>query len=147
MFYSDLELFDNHIYLKLDRITPENIEKGYVPAYYFKIFRQIDDKEVGICDLRLGHNENIFYGGNIGYFIDKNYRGNKYASKASLLLLKLARKEKMNYILITCSPENIASIKTIKYLEGKFTGAFKVPFTHPMHIIGTIEVFQYRINL
>src|SRR5690606_15380417 len=97
------------IYLELDRTADEIKEKGYVPAYYFKIKRCENDTEIGQCDLRIGHNDNTKYGGNIGYEIYEPFRGNHYAAKACKLLFKLARKHHMKELIITCSPENIAS--------------------------------------
>ena len=85
MFLNTSDLRDGEIYLNLYKTTNENKDKGYVPAYYFKIIRSIDDIEVGFCDLRIGHNDNTKYGGNVGYEIYELYRGNQYASKACSL--------------------------------------------------------------
>ena len=147
IFYCELELFDDEIYLKLDKVQSENLKKGYVPSYHFKIFRVLGNKELGICDLRIGHNKNTFYGGNIGYFIDEKYRGHNYAGKASLLLFKLALKHNMDYLLVTCSTQNIASIKTIQYIGGEFTDLLYIPCDHEMYKEGIIKVFQYKVNL
>ena len=65
--------------------------------------------KIGVCDLRIGHNENTYYGGNIGYGIDEEYRGHHYAGKACLLLFELARKHEWDYVIITCNPDNFAS--------------------------------------
>jgi tagatose 1,6-diphosphate aldolase len=75
-----------------------------VPAYFFQIVRLSDQAEVGWCDLRVGHNQNTFFGGNIGYGIREAYRGNHYAGKACRLLLTLARKHDMGFVLITARP-------------------------------------------
>ena len=79
MFFDTTDLRSHEIYMNLYKTADENEEKGYVPAYYFKIIRCIDDIEVCGCDLRIGHNENTKYGGNIGYEIYEPYRGNHYA--------------------------------------------------------------------
>ena len=60
------DLYDNEIYLRLDRTAEENKEKGYVPAYYFTICLRDNSQEIGSCDLRIGYNDNTYYGGNIG---------------------------------------------------------------------------------
>ena len=72
MFFDTRDLKNEEIYLQLHKIADENIEKGYVPAYYFKIIRCKDDAKIGQCDLRIGHNEKTKYGGNIGYELYKN---------------------------------------------------------------------------
>ena len=64
MFFDTSALKNEEIYLSLYKTADENISKGYVPAYYFKIVRCTDEAEVGVCDLRIGYNDNIEYGGN-----------------------------------------------------------------------------------
>ena len=63
---------------------------------------------MGKIDLRIGHNGNVYYGGNIGYSVDKKYRGHHYAGKACLLLFELAKKHHMDYLIITCVPDNFS---------------------------------------
>ncbi len=46
----------------LDRTAEENKEKGYVPAYYFTICLRDNSQEIGSCDLRIGYNDNTYYG-------------------------------------------------------------------------------------
>lgn len=86
MFYNTEDLRNEEIYLKLEKTSSGDKVKRFVPAYYFIICSVIDDKEMGKCDLRIGYNENIYYGGNIGYNIEEPYRGHHYAGKACKLL-------------------------------------------------------------
>lgn len=37
---------------------------------------------MGYCDLRIGYNDNLYYGGHIGYGINEEYRGHHYDAKA-----------------------------------------------------------------
>ena len=53
LFYDTADLNDEEIYLQLNKTADENKEKGYVPAYYFTITRNIDGVKVGKCDLRV----------------------------------------------------------------------------------------------
>ncbi|QSX05687.1 GNAT family N-acetyltransferase [Sedimentibacter sp. zth1] len=147
MFFDTTDLKNKEIYLSLYKTSDENIEKGYVPAYYFKIVRSVDDIEVGQCDLRIGHNNNTKYGGNIGYEIHKFFRGNYYASKACKLLSLLAKKHKMNEVIITCSPDNIASQKTCEYCGAELVGIIDVPTWHDMYKNGQKKTCQYRVRL
>ena len=73
MFFNTDFLKSEEIYLKLENVSEGNQEKNYVPAYHFKICT-LDGAEIGECDLRIGYNENTYYGGNIGYSIKKEYR-------------------------------------------------------------------------
>jgi len=147
LFYADEELKNEGIYLSLYRKADEDIKKGYVPAYYFKIKRCVDDVELGQCDLRIGYNENTRYGGNIGYEIFVPFRGNHYASKACKLLFKLAKKHKMDEVIITCSPDNIASRKTCEDCGAELIGIIDVPAWHELHKSGQIKTCQYVVRL
>ena len=74
------DLRNSEIFLRLDRTCDAQPEKDWVPAYYFSICLPNGTK-IGQCDLRIGHNERLYIGGNIGYGIDKSYRGHHYAAK------------------------------------------------------------------
>ncbi|MBO6158042.1 MAG: GNAT family N-acetyltransferase [Firmicutes bacterium] len=74
----------------------------------------------GGCDLRFDYNENLYYGGHIGYHIDEPYRGNHLALKACRLLLEEAWRRQMPYIYITCNPDNIASRRTLDALVREY---------------------------
>ncbi len=147
MFFDTIDLGDEEIYLQLYRTADKNLEKGYVPAYYFKIIRCVDDTEVGYCDLRIGYNDNIKYGGNIGYEIYKPFRGNHYASKACNLLFLLAKKHNMNEVIITCALENIPSRKTCEYCGAKLIGIIDVPSWHDLYKRGQKRTCQYIVKL
>jgi len=147
MFLDTSDLIDGEIYLYLYRTAGENQQKGYVPAYYFKIVRCEDGIEVGQCDLRIGHNYNTKYGGNIGYEIYEPFRGNHYAAKACKLLFELARKHNMKELIITCSPENTASRKTCEYAGAKFLGIIDVPEWHELYKDGQRKTCQYVVRL
>jgi len=147
MFFDTSDLSDGEIYLYLSKTADENKEKGYVPAYYFKIMRCEDNKEVGQCDLRIGHNDNTKYGGNIGYEVYEPFRGNHYAAKACKLLFKLARKHNMKELIITCSPNNIASRKTCEYIGAELMGIIDLPEWHEMYKHGRRKTCQYVIKL
>lgn len=148
MEFKDIDLRDNEIYLKLYKTTDAIPEKNYVPAYYFKIHRLSDNKEVGFCDLRVGHNKSTYYGGNIGYEIYDEYRGNHYAGKACLLVFELAKEHNMDKIIITCNPDNFPSRKTCEYVGGKLLEIVNIPDWHPMYIDeGKTTTCRYEINL
>lgn len=126
MFFNTEDLRDEEIFLKLERTADGQPEKKWLPAYYFTIHNQ-DGLEVGKCDLRIGHNEKTYVGGNIGYRVYENFRGHRYAAKACRLLFKLAEKHKMTYIIITCSPDNIASFETCELAGCNFIEKTLIP--------------------
>ena len=100
-----------------------------------------------MCGLRIGHNEGVYYGGNIGYGVGEPHRGRHYAGKACLLLFQLAKKHGMDYLYITCNPENTASRKTCEYAGGVLEGVVDVPEDNDMYQRGERKKCIYRFVL
>ena len=75
---------------------------------------------VGGCDLRFGYNENLYYGGHIGYHVDEPYQGNHMALKAARLLLEEAWNIGMPFVYVTCNPDNWASRRTLELLMEEY---------------------------
>lgn len=117
MFLNTSDLRDQEIYLSLYNTDDENKDKGYVPAYYFSIVRLRDNAIVGRCDLRIGHNENTKYGGNIGK------------------------------VFITCSPDNIASRRTCELSGGILIDILDIPSWHEMYEMGRRQTCQYVVRV
>ncbi|MSU00347.1 GNAT family N-acetyltransferase [Tissierella pigra] len=147
MFQDTGDLMDQEIFLQLNRTVDANADKRYVPAYIFRICRCSDGIEVGECDLRVGHNINTRFGGNIGYTIHEPYRGNHYAGKACLLLFKLARRHGLDTVIITCDPDNTASRKTCEYCGANLLEIVDVPDWHPMYKDGSRKTCRYEVKL
>lgn len=104
--------------------------------------------KVGKCDLRVGKNEALYYAGNIGYHIQTPYRGNHYAFEACLILFQIAKNDyHMEELIITCSPENIASKKTCQKLGGNLIETTPVPEDHWLYKRGepTKHIFLYHL--
>ncbi len=132
-FFNTDFLRSDEIYLKLYTAADANEKKGLCPVYFFYICLH-DGTVVGRCDLRIGHNERLFYGGNIGYSVEKKYRGNHYAGKACFLLFELAKKHDLGYVIITCNPDNFPSRKTCEYVGGEFIDIVNLPHDNDMFI-------------
>lgn len=147
MFFDTTFLADHEIFLTLKETTDADPAKGWVPAYHFGICKQDNRAEVGICDLRVGHNQNLYYGGNIGYTIYEPFRGNHYAGKACLLLFQLARKHGMDYLYITCNPDNTASGKTCEFAGGTLEKTVDLPEDNDMYREGERQKRIYRFIL
>ena len=146
MFYDTEDLKDGEIQLRLERTAEGNPEKNWVPAYYFGICLA-DGTRIGQCDLRIGHNDRLYIGGNIGYGIDEGYRGHRYAAKACRLLFRQARKHGMDHLFITCVPENAASAKTCVIAGGKYVETAAIPEDNEMYAEGKRQVEVYRFDL
>ncbi len=103
---------------------------------------------MGICDLRVGHNKNTYYGGNIGYQVDAAYRGHHVAGRACRLLFALAEKHGLSHVIITCNPDNIASRKTCVYASCKLVEIASLPYDNNMRMEkGETEKCIYRFDL
>lgn len=146
MFLDTAFLKSDELELQLERTAEGNPEKNWVPAYYFNICLP-DGTPVGKCDLRIGHNEKLYIGGNIGYRIEEPYRGHHYAAKACKLLFELARKHDLGYVYITCNVNNTASAKTCEYAGGKLIATEPVPIDSDMYENGYRSVYVYRFEL
>ena len=125
------DLIGEEIALVLDHIQDADPERGWVPAYCFWICDKQGNK-MGVCDLRVGHTEGLYYGGNIGYTVQKEYRGHHYAAKACRLLFDLARRHDLGYLYITCRPNNIPSRKTCEALGGRLVEIVELPEGHDL---------------
>lgn len=141
-----LILENENIRLSLVYRLSHPTEPHWLPSVVFDIEEKVSGKIVGRCDLRFGMNPYMWYMGNIGYTIYPPYRGHRYAAQASELLLELA-KESMDEVIITCNPDNIASIKTIERLGAEFLGVEDVPLGHELHQQGEGVKCIYRVKL
>ena len=146
MFFNTDFLKNDEITLRLEKTVEGNEEKDWVPAYHFAV---CNDKgiKLGECDLRIDHNDKLYYGGNIGYKIDEAYRGNHYAGKACFLLFELARKHNLEYLIITCNPDNYASKKTCEYAGGELLEIAELPGDSDMRERGETQKCIFRFTL
>lgn len=133
MFLDTSFLRDGEIQLLLEKTVEADEAKGWLPAYHFAICDGIGVK-MGVCDLRVGHNERVYYGGNIGYRVEEPWRGHHYAGKACRLLFELARRHGMEYLIITCDPDNRASRKTCQWLGGELVEIAELPEDNDMRV-------------
>ncbi len=99
----------------------ENIP-GMYPYYIFLII--VCNQEVGKLIVRKQDNG---YDGHIGYTISPYYRGNNYAFKAVMASIPFLKQLKIEELVITCSPNNIASKKTIEKLGLKYVDTKIIP--------------------
>ena len=146
MFLETAFLKNDEIQLVLEKTVDGDETKNWVPAYHFFICSP-DGVRMGTCDLRIGYNDNLYYGGHIGYTIFPEYRGNHYAGKACLLLFELARKHNMEYLYITCNPDNYASAKTCEYAGGRLLEIAELPEGNDMRDEGEFEKRIYKFIL
>ena len=103
----------------------KDLPQGWKPYYIFII--QVNNEEVGKIVLREGTIEQRYYDGHIGYSVEPQYRGHNYAYQAVIRLKKIAKRLGFEQLVITCSPDNIASKKMIKKLNAKYLETKTIP--------------------
>ncbi len=145
MFYDEFDYIKGEVVdLKIVEKRPEDKEKGYCPMYIWHVMK--DNQVVGEVLFRIGFNENIYYGGNIGITIFEEYRGNRYAGFASKMLLKVAKKHNIKEIYVTCNPDNIASKKTIETnINCQFVERALIPKHNDQYEKGMREKLIYKL--
>ena len=143
--FLDFEMIKGEeIDLRLEKTVPGNEELKWVPAYHFHITLSGKTEPIGKIDIRIGYNENLYYGGHIGYTVYEPYRGNHYAGKAVLLLKKVAVAHDMKKLIITCNPDNIASRKTCEYVGAKLKEIVDIPEYNDMYKRGETQKCIYE---
>lgn len=124
-----------------------NGDDEMIPFYYYDIIRKADNETVGKISIRIGSNFHSYYNGHIGYEVSKEYRGNCYAYKASLMVLDVARSHGMEFIFLTCDESNIASYKTIERLGAELVEICDVPRAYFGWRDGMERQRIYRLSL
>jgi predicted acetyltransferase len=134
--------------LKIVRESQPHPFNDYAYTVQYAVYLHGRKEKIGECDLRVGMNRQLYYAGNIGYRIYREYRGHSYAYEACLLMLDQASKEYgMKEVIVTCSPENIASEKTIRKLGGVLIAETDVPADHWLYKRGETVKKIFRITL
>lgn len=133
MFFDTDFLKSGELQLVLEKTVDADPARGWLPAYHFAIC-DLGGTKMGVCDLRVGHNENTYYGGNIGYRVEPPYRGRRRAGKACLLLFELARRHGMDHLIITCNPDNRPSRRTCEYAGGELLEIAELPEDNDMRL-------------
>lgn len=92
--------------------NPETCRVGKVTSNTYLAVSTSDNR---IIDLRHHINHPILglWGGHMGYTVRPSERGKGYAKEILRLNLQKCKERGMNRVMVTCSPENIASEKTI----------------------------------
>ncbi|MDO5156531.1 MAG: GNAT family N-acetyltransferase [Eubacteriales bacterium] len=99
-----------------------------VPSHSYLAVRKLDNRVVGIIDLRHHINHPILgtWGGHCGYTVRSSERGNRYAIEMLRLNIENARVLGIDKLLVTCSETNPASEKTILANGGVFENVVEV---------------------
>ncbi|MDO4500916.1 MAG: GNAT family N-acetyltransferase [Erysipelotrichaceae bacterium] len=121
-----------------------------IPTVYYDIYLHNTNHKVGKCDLRLKLDERMYYYGHVGYNVLPKERGHHYAYHACKILFEIARDEfGFEELYLTCNPDNEASYKTLKKLNGELIEVAEIPHYHELYSQGDRFkcVFRYKVKL
>jgi len=124
-----------------------DVLKGLVHSIIYEIFN--DETVVGKLSLRLdeNENENVYYGGHLGYVIDEPFRGNNYAYYACMELKDVAVEKGLTHLMITCNPDNEASKRICDKLGAVLIEEVDVPEHIDMYKNGEKKKLRYKWTL
>lgn len=108
--------------LQLLEYIDQNLPEGFTPYSIYQIF--VCNQEVGRLTFREGTLEERYYDGHIGYHIEEEYRGHYYAYQACLLLQQHLQ---FHQVILTCDPQNLASLRTIQKLGARYLETKTIP--------------------
>jgi len=106
----------------------------WVPVHHYDIVLHGTDTVVGEINARFGHNEFLYYGGNVGYTVNDEYRGKGFAVEALQLLKQVFLQKGMDKIYITQNLENIASKRVCEKVGARFIETVELPPDNDMRI-------------
>ncbi|WP_288678706.1 GNAT family N-acetyltransferase [uncultured Clostridium sp.] len=109
-----IESFEEWIQTLKDNSNISTVREGFVPSSTYMAIRESDNRIIGMIDIRHFLNNYLEkFGGHIGYSVRKSERQKGYAKKMLELALKKCKELNINRVLVTCSKDNIPSMKTI----------------------------------
>jgi predicted acetyltransferase len=141
--FGDLE--DGPVRVRVEGHNPGDPERDFVPEYECAILRRHDEALVGLISVRIGSTPWIEqYAGHLGYTIDEEHRGHRYAAAACRAIRPIARHHGLFTLWITVTPDNIASRRTCEILGAEFVEIVDVPADAEMFARGERQKCRYR---
>lgn len=119
------ELSDGEISLVCVKKSPAEPERNWVPGYGFVVSKGAE--LIGHISLRIGYTEGLYFGGNIGYEINEEYRGRGYAGRACRLLIPVAKAHGMKTLRISNNVNNLASRRVCEKLGARLIRTARLP--------------------
>ena len=119
-----------------------------VPFYRFEMRRAGDEVLMGGMALRIGHPETVLrYAGHLGFSVQPEYRGHRYAARSVRLLLPFARRHGLQFVWIGCAHDNAASRRTCELAGATYYETVPVPDDTDLYQQGIRFLCRYYIDL
>ncbi len=127
-------------------IIPGDASREPVPAYHFRIFIA-EGTDAGHLNFKVGDTAHVLgCVGHIGYEILEPFRGHGHAWQACRAVAPFVRLF-YDAVILTCDPDNHASIRTIERLGAQFVDEVRVPPHDPQYLRGSRRKRRYRWSL
>lgn len=138
-------IIDIALFAKKDEIN--SLSK--VPIEYYTIYIHGTNTIIGRIDLRLDNidNDEIYYLGNIGIFINELYQKKGYALMALTLLENVAKEYDIEEITLTCEPTNKKMQQLAESLNYDFINQEKIPQKTIAYLNGYRERILFKKDL
>jgi len=144
---SKINLSAYHLSLNCADYYKGDEKKKHVPAYIFDITGTNSETVFGDISLRLGFNDDIYFGGHIGYNVNEGFRNMGVATVACNIILKLVGMHGFKKVFITNNYTNKASRRVCEKIGAKLIRIARLPAWHDLYTEGQRFVSVYEIEL
>ncbi|MDD2649218.1 MAG: GNAT family N-acetyltransferase [Eubacteriales bacterium] len=134
---------DGEIDVYLLDVYPSQPKDNIDQTFYFRITLHGKRQEIGYVSVRDGEGGLMYYAGHIGYHITEKERGKHYALRACRLIAPALCELGFLDAVITCNPDNEASIHTIENLKTLREARVPVPEKYRKALDGSTEKLRY----
>lgn len=143
-----INLTDGKIRLDLYETFGAVPERNKVPVYEFHIKDAVSDRLMGHIALRLGFNDELYYGGHIGYTVGEEFRNRGVATAACKILLPLIRLHGFRKVIITNNHTNAASRRVCEKLGCRLSRIARIPRWHELYQEGQrfLSIYEYTME-
>jgi predicted acetyltransferase len=140
-------LVDGDLELVLTSRHPADPARKHVPGYEFEMRRTGTTMRLGLIRLRIGSARTLRYPGQIGYEVDEQHRGHRYAARGCRLLLPFALAHGLTAVWLTVDPKNLASQYTCEIIGTRYLETVHIPKGHEMYRQGARYRRRYRLDV
>jgi tagatose 1,6-diphosphate aldolase len=141
-------LIEGELMLSLRKKDPGDPGRNLSPSYTFSMIHVPTGRKMGSISLRVGHSRHLtHYAGHIGYGVDEEFRGHRYAARSCRLLLPLAKAHGLDPLWITVNPDNLPSRRTCEILGADMVEIVDLPPDSNMYQQGERQKCRYKVDL